>query len=173
MPFSSLSLLYLLAALGALSGCATPVSSEHADASPSEAVACPAQESIPVTRHGRYTLVELAPDAAQRDLLRQVVEIAIPPTLDASVGDALQHLLRHSGYRLCASAEIEALTTLPLPAAHRRLGPLALSDALRVLAGPAWELAVDTLAREVCFGRRTAIPAGDPAPLSESREARP
>jgi len=33
---------------------------------------------IPVVRSGRYTLVELEPAAAQRDLLLQVVEVALP-----------------------------------------------------------------------------------------------
>ena len=38
---------------------------------------------IPVARYGRYTLVEMVPEPAQRDLLRQVIEISILPTLDA------------------------------------------------------------------------------------------
>jgi type IV pili sensor histidine kinase/response regulator len=38
-----------------------------------------------------------------------------------------------------------------LPAAHLRLGPLFLRDALLTLAGPAWELQVDDVTRRVCF----------------------
>jgi type IV pili sensor histidine kinase/response regulator len=96
-----------------------------------------------VVRHGRYALLELSPEPAQRDLLRQVVEVSIPPTLDASVGDALHHVLLRSGYRLCESAEAAALYALPLPAAHLDLGPLTLRDALLTLAGPAWDMPVD------------------------------
>lgn len=114
---------------------------------------------IPVARYGRYTLVEMVPEPAQRDLLRQVIEISIPPTLDASVGDALRHVLLRTGYRLCDAPDAASLFTLPLPAAHLRLGPLPLRDALLVLAGPAWELSVDDAARAVCFARLTTARA--------------
>jgi conjugative transfer region protein (TIGR03748 family) len=75
-----------------------------------------------VARYGRYTLVELVPEPAQRDLLRQVIEVSIPPTFDASVGDALRHVLLRTGYRLCDATEAAALYALPLPAAHRGSG---------------------------------------------------
>ncbi|MDR0363097.1 MAG: hypothetical protein LBJ46_10510 [Planctomycetota bacterium] len=115
--------------------------------------ALPAPDVLPLTRQGRYTLVELAPEAAQRDLMRQLVEISIPSSLEATVGETLHHLLRQSGYRLCDSPDA-ALAALPLPAAHRRLGPMTLSDALLTLAGPAWKLSVDDFSRQVCLTRR-------------------
>lgn len=108
---------------------------------------------VPVVRYGRYTLVELVPEPAQRDLLQQTLEASIPPTLDANVGDAMRHVLLRSGYRLCDATDTDALYALPLPAAHLRLGPLLLRDALLTLAGPAWTLSVDDLSREVCFTR--------------------
>src|SRR3546814_8427606 len=74
--------------------------------------------------------------------------------LDASVGDAMRHVLLRSGYRLCDAAEAATLYALPLPAAHLRLGPLLLRDALLTLAGPAWELSVDAVTRQVCFSRQ-------------------
>ena len=117
---------------------------------------------IPVARYGRYTLVELVPEPAQRDLTRQVIEVSIPPTFDANVGDALRHVY-----------------ALPLPAAHLRLGPLSLRDALLALAGPAWELSVDDAARAVCFTRVTAARsagrvAAVPAPgTTEAEPAQP
>jgi type IV pili sensor histidine kinase/response regulator len=98
-------------------------------------------------------LVELAPEVAQRHLLRQLIEVSIPPTLDASVGDALRHVLQRSGYRLCDTPETKTLYVLPLPAAHLRLGPMTLRDTLQMLAGPAWVMSVDDLTREVCFKR--------------------
>lgn len=85
--------------------------------------------------------------------MRQVIEVAIPPSFDATVGQALQHLLLRTGYRLCDAPEAAPLFALPLPASHLHLGPLPLRDALVVLAGPAWQLAVDDVARTVCFGR--------------------
>lgn len=56
---------------------------------------------VPVARYGRYTLVELAPEAAQRDLLLQVIDVSMPANLPATVGDALRYVLLRSGYRLC------------------------------------------------------------------------
>ncbi|MNE69091.1 hypothetical protein D3C80_1647940 [compost metagenome] len=73
--------------------------------------------------------------------------------LDASVGDAMRHVLLRSGYQLCEAAEAATLFALPLPAAHLSLGPLMLRDALLTLAGPAWALSVDDLNRQVCFQR--------------------
>jgi type IV pili sensor histidine kinase/response regulator len=107
---------------------------------------------IPVVRYGRYTLVELAPTAAQRDLLLQVVDVVLPEDARATVGDGLRHVLKRSGYQLCETAHaVIDLYALPLPAAHLRLGPLTLRDALLTLAGPAWDLQVDDRTRQVCF----------------------
>jgi type IV pili sensor histidine kinase/response regulator len=98
--------------------------------------------------------MELTPQAAQQNLLLQVVDVSLPANMHATVGDALRHLLLHSGYSLCyGSAAVAALYDLPLPAAHRQLGPLSLHDALLTLAGPAWDLQVDDVARHVCFVR--------------------
>lgn len=133
----------------------------------------PEPSLIPVARYGRYTLVEMVPEPAQRDLLRQVIEISIPPTLDASVGDALRHVLLRTGYRLCDAPDAASLFTLPLPAAHLRLGPLPLRDALLALAGPAWELSVDDAARAVCFARLTTAraPSASPIPAAAASSA--
>lgn len=107
---------------------------------------------IPVIRQGRYTLVELIPRAGQRELQLQVISMVLPRTLQATVGDALQHVLLHSGYSLCSpKPETQPLYALPLPAAHFDLGPMTLHDALTTLAGPAWKLSVDEVLRQVCF----------------------
>lgn len=150
----------LLLATTLAAGCATtplpppPVVSSQAV----ESVASP-PAYVPVVRYGRYTLVELAPAAAQQDLLRQVVDVAIPDTLHASVGDALRHILLRSGYRMCDAHDADALLSLPLPVAHYRLGPIVLRDALLTLAGPAWNLRVDDGTRRVCFTQATpAVP---------------
>ncbi|HBO3354304.1 TPA: PilL N-terminal domain-containing protein [Pseudomonas aeruginosa] len=164
-PLSSALHILLLAALAA--GCTTPPLPPSA---PHE-VAAPPPEYIPVVRYGRYTLVELTPTAAQHDLLLQVVDVSIPDTLHASVGDALRHVLRRSGYQLCAGRETDELHALPLPAAHYHLGPLQLRDALLALAGPARTLHVEHAARRVCFSQSDAQPPaaaeGASAPAAE------
>jgi len=141
----------LLLATTLAAGCAnSPPSPPIVSSQAVESVAS-APAYVPVVRYGRYTLVELAPTEAQRDLMLQVVEVDIPDTMHASVGDALRHVLQRSGYRLCDAHDADALLTLPLPAAHYRLGPVMLRDALLTLAGPAWDLQVDHGTRRVCF----------------------
>ncbi len=168
-----------------LSGCATsaaPPTSALAEDAPALRAALPVPATItpepaastdltPVVRYGRYTLIELVSEPAQRDLMRQVVEVVIPPSLDTNVGDALRHVLRRSGYRLCDTADATALYALPLPAAHLHLGPLMLRDALLTLAGPAWRLNVEEGARVLCFTPATipAEPAGAiPSPVGNA-----
>ena len=110
------------------------------------------QHLVPVVRYGRYTLVELAPTAAQRDLLLQTIDVSMPEDARATVGDGLRHVLKRSGYGLCQTANtVSELYALPLPAAHLRLGPMTLRDAVLTLAGPAWELHADDRARQICF----------------------
>lgn len=144
----------LLAALAA--GCTTSSVASSLVTPEPETSAQPVLERVPVVRYGRYTLVELVPEPAQRDLMRQVIEVVIPPDLDANVGDALRHVLRRSGYRLCDNEGAAALYALPLPAAHLHLGPLMLRDTLLTLAGPAWDVSVDDGTRQVCFRRHAA-----------------
>lgn len=141
-----------VAAITLTAGCAT--SSAVPNQAPSGMQEPPASESVPLVRYGRYRLIELTPELAQRDLMQQVIDVSIPATVDATVGDALRHVLLRTGYRFCESPVSTALYDLPLPAAHLHLGPLILRDALITLAGPAWDLDVDDVNRQVCFTRR-------------------
>jgi conjugative transfer region protein (TIGR03748 family) len=111
-------------------------------------------EFVPVMRYSRYSLVELAPQAAQQDLLLQIVDLSISDPVTATVADALRTVLQLSGYSLCeTNPEIAALYSLPLPAAHAHLGPMMLRDALLTLAGSAWDMQVDDGVRQICFVR--------------------
>jgi conjugative transfer region protein (TIGR03748 family) len=123
--------------------------------------------AIPVVRDGRYTLIELRPDDGQRDLMRQIIDLTVPSTSQATVGDALHYVLRRSGYHLCDERldTTAVLYALPLPAAHEHLGPITLRDALQLLAGPRWTLHVDDKTREVCF---TLQPEDAPATAASS-----
>ena len=131
-----------------------------------------ASEFIPVVRYGRYTLVELAPSAAQRDLLLQTIDVSMPEDARATVGDGLRHVLKRSGYQLCETAHaVTALYALPLPAAHLHLGPMTLRDALLTLAGPAWELHADDRTRQVCFEQPGRDAGTEPVPGLPAAEA--
>ncbi|MGX9256360.1 PFGI-1 class ICE element type IV pilus protein PilL2 [Pantoea ananatis] len=109
-----------------------------------------------VVRYDRYTLVSTRPADAQLDPLNQVVDITMPAQLVSTVGEGFRYLLLESGYSLCSatSAAFSELLSRPLPAVQRTIGPLKLSEALQVVAGPAWRLKVDEVNREVCFGLR-------------------
>lgn len=139
--------LFLVAPL-ALLGCA----SDQRTSAESAAVPIPASAPvISAVRSTRYTLVEITPDQAQRDLMRQVIDVTAPQGLPTSVADMLRYVLLRSGYSVCEGEALARFETLPLPAAHLQLGPITLREALEVLAGPAWQLAVDEATRQVCF----------------------
>jgi type IV pili sensor histidine kinase/response regulator len=163
----------LLITTALMSACATRVApdTEDSPAGTFSRTIPSTSEIVPVIRHGRYTLVNLAPEPAQRDLMRQTIEVSIPPTLDANIGEALRYVLQRSGYRLCETAETAALYALPLPAAHLRLGPLTLREALLTLAGPAWNLSLDEASRQVCF-KPAPIDASDTCAEAETWKVR-
>ena len=163
-----------LLAAALASGCATTTAPLVPDAieGVSSALEPEAPEFIPVVRYGRYTLVELAPTAAQRDLLLQTIDVSMPEDARATVGDGLRHVLKRSGYGLCQTAHaVIELYALPLPAAHLHLGPMTLRDALLTLAGPAWELHADDRARQICFDRPGDRVAVEPTPEPSAADA--
>ncbi|ECZ0740177.1 TPA: hypothetical protein G8O00_001026 [Salmonella enterica] len=116
------------------------------------------QRSPEVTRSGRYTLVSVKSADAQRESLNQLIDITMPGQLVNSVGDGFRYLLFQSGYSLCGryGADFAELLKRPLPAVQRKIGPMRLSEALQVVAGPAWRMSVDEVNREVCFVLRDA-----------------
>lgn len=112
---------------------------------------------IEVLRTSRYQLVAMQTPLEQRELLEQVVNVHIPPSAaSTSVGDAIRFTLRNTGYSLCHPTQDHQkwLFSRPLPAVHYHLGPIALREALQVLAGDAWELIDDPVKREVCYEQR-------------------
>ena len=145
-----------LAGLLALSGCATSKPAKTPDsvippATPQAHGESAISPPITVLRSGRYTLIELLPDASQRDLMQQMVDLSFPSPV-TTVGEALRYLLLHTGYRLCDTAPVkETFDAWPLPAAHLHLGPLTLRQAIELLAGAAWTPQVDENTRQVCF----------------------
>ncbi len=105
---------------------------------------------------GRYATVRAVPTLAQINLLAAPVTVQFPDSVD-TVGKAVEHLLRPSGYRLAADAVADparaVLLGLPLPAVHRTLGPMPLQSALETLAGPAYRLVEAPVHRLVSFER--------------------
>ncbi|MCO1988058.1 pilus assembly protein PilL, partial [Pseudomonas aeruginosa] len=77
-----------------------------------------------------------------------------------------------SGYSLCPAeaGHVNILYTRPLPAAQYKLGPMTLRNTLQVLSGPAWQVKVDEVARQVCFVLRPGYqlpPVPRPKPVQQ------
>lgn len=126
----------------------------------------------PVVRYGRYTLVSTSPRAEQRDLLSQIIDVTVPESMNPNVQDAMSYVLQRSGYQLCpATGDIKVLYGLPLPASQYHLGPMTLRNTVQVLAGPAWQVIVDEVSRNICFEKRPGyerIAASAPVPAMEA-----
>ncbi|EMZ8851984.1 TcpQ domain-containing protein [Salmonella enterica] len=157
-----------------IAGCAQQTSTSTArDSAFAQSLRPPAfsdiyQRSPEVTRSGRYTLVSVKSADAQREPLNQLIDITMPGQLVNSVGDGFRYLLFQSGYSLCGryGADFAELLKRPLPAVQRKIGPMRLSEALQVVAGPAWRMSVDEVNREVCFVLRDAYLTQAKTPVS-------
>ncbi|MFJ5299236.1 TcpQ domain-containing protein [Pseudomonas sp. NPDC088368] len=114
-------------------------------------------------RYGRYTLVNTAPENEQRDLMAQIIDVNIPGNMHPQVHDAMQYVVDRSGYSLCpdSTEHVSILYTRPLPAAQYKLGPMTLRNTLQVLAGPAWQVKVNEVTRQVCFVLRAGYQVPD------------
>ena len=103
---------------------------------------------------GRYATVQAVPTSAQVHLLSAMVRVQFPASV-VNVGQAVEHLLQPSGYRLASESAADpfrrTLLNLPLPEPHRVLGPMPLQTALETLAGPAFRLVEDPVHRLVSF----------------------
>ena len=98
----------------------------------------------------RYAYLMPGSSHAQRHPLQVTLTQVRFPQEIATVGEAMDHLLTRSGYRLDEQRSHWANAILmpqPLPEVHRDLGPIYLSEALAVLAGSAWRLKVNPLYR--------------------------
>jgi type IV pili sensor histidine kinase/response regulator len=105
-------------------------------------------------RVARYSEISLSPSEAQRDPLLSPVQTRVPDDL-ILIGDAVDWLLKPSGYRLASASsenlERAMLLALPLPDVHRSLEGLPVRTALQTLAGPAFRLVEDPVHRLISF----------------------
>lgn len=112
----------------------------------------------------RFSTVQPVHTITQRDPLEGLVTLTFPDSV-TQVGQAVNALLAGSGYRLAslrsAAPERVQLLALPLPGAHRTLGPMPLRRALQTLVGPAFVVVEDPVHRLVSF-ERCAFARGGP-----------
>ena len=99
-------------------------------------------------RLARYTLQSATAEASQLDLLAALIEIEFPPQIETA-GDAIDYVLLRSGYRRIETPDARKAMDLPLPRAHRKIGPLDLRSAIKTLAGQPWHLHEDAIQRVI------------------------
>jgi conjugative transfer region protein (TIGR03748 family) len=103
-----------------------------------------------VTQLGRYLTVQNQATAEQQDLLKQICRRHFAKSI-RTVGGAMRHLLRDSGYSLADRADLSCLLNRSLPQVQRDFGPIALQEGLSTLAGNTYQLLVDPMHRLVSF----------------------
>ena len=109
-------------------------------------------------RLARYTTAAALPDPALTTPLAIVAQVGFPRDTVATVGDALAYLLLRTGYRLGdADAAASALLALPLPEAHRQLGPYPVRAIAALLVGSAYELRISEVDRRVDVALPTPV----------------
>ncbi len=102
----------------------------------------------------RYTILAPVATEAQKNPMSVIVTIPFQSNI-TTVGQAINFLLIRSGYRLASAKDsdpaLPVLLSSPLPLVQRKLGPIRLSNALKTLAGPAWDLVVDPVHRLISY----------------------
>lgn len=91
-----------------------------------------------VTQVSRYLTVTNKPQFSQTHLLSQSIQVRFTRNTQ-TVGDAINYLLRFSGYSLIEesqrSSALKIMLSKPLPVIDHELGPVSLSHALTTLSG--------------------------------------
>jgi len=104
---------------------------------------------------GRYSIIAPVATTSQADPLQTLVAIRFPKPHISTVGEAMQYLLRQSGYNLAkpkaADPTMGRLLNHLLPKVHRQLGPMSLQTMLSTLAGSAYQIVVDPVNRLIAF----------------------
>jgi conjugative transfer region protein (TIGR03748 family) len=109
---------------------------------------------------GRYLTVSHKTNSSQMHLLSQSIQVRFPKNVQ-TIGDAINYLLRFSGYSLVAIGQMNSAlkTTIskPLPVIDRELGPISLKNGLVTLVGPAFYIKEDPINRLVDFRLKPAF----------------
>lgn len=110
---------------------------------------------------GRYSSTSVGPTIAQRNPLMAIGQWQFAPAVH-TVGKAITQVLMNTGYTLVPPAQqsvaVKDTLTKPLPLPDRKLGPMRVQTALRVLMGMSvFQLIVDPLHRLVNFKVKPTI----------------
>ena len=110
-------------------------------------------------RLARYTTASASPDPARSAPLAVLAQVRFPREAVRTVGDALHYLLLRTGYRVGhTDAAASALLALPLPEAHREIGPYSVKAIASVLVGSAYALQVSEIDRRLDVALPERVP---------------
>ena len=113
-----------------------------------------------ITQVSRYQTVSNKPQSGQLNLLSQIIQVRFPSHV-RTIGDALNYLLRLSGYSLVADNKMnkafKITLTKPLPAIERDFGPMPLKEGLLTLAGSGFYIEDNPIDRTVNFKIKPAF----------------
>jgi conjugative transfer region protein (TIGR03748 family) len=102
---------------------------------------------------GRYSTAPAEPPPELARPLEVVASLSFPRQTVRSIGEAVQHLLTRSGYRLAVPPDeggaVARFLALPLPESQRQLGPYRVRSLLGILLGSAWAWQGDPMTREI------------------------
>lgn len=113
-----------------------------------------ADKNNQVIKKDRYILVELE-NLNKMYVLNQIIDVSIPRlSPPPTIKEGMAYILNQSGYSLC-DTELNLLYEKTLPTIQYKMGPVRLSDALQIMAGPAWSMHVDDIERTICFTLNT------------------
>ncbi len=101
----------------------------------------------------RSTKVQVGVSAEQLNPLSAVVEIEFNDQIQ-TVGQAIRKILTDCGFRLSnekPAPEQNFLMGLPLPQVHQSLGPMTVTDALKILGGEGYTVETNPIARTVTY----------------------
>jgi conjugative transfer region protein (TIGR03748 family) len=107
-----------------------------------------ALHTIADVRIDRYTLLQDVETQAQANPLDVIINIKFPENV-INVNQAIKHLLARSGYSFYESYEGKIIEEYRLPEVHRKIGPIPLKRALKVLLGNTWQINIDHLHRSI------------------------
>lgn len=124
----------------------------HTTAAQAQATSTASDGSLILSRYTTTAAAPLSPQAAPLDV---VVQLAFPRQQVQTVGDAIEHTLLRTGYRLAPksalSPQARQFLTLPLPESQRALGTYSVQTVLNVLVAPAFAWSRDDVNRIVWF----------------------
>ena len=125
---------------------------------------------------GRYTTTVAAPPDAAARPLDVYVQLNYPRQTVQTVGDAIQHTLLRTGWRLVEPSALAPqaanLLNLPLPESQRVVGPYRARTVLEVLTGPTWQWHEDPIQRLVWFTVKSEQLAAAETPVLAAEQVR-